>query len=82
MRIYGRLHLLNIGFWDSQKVQDYHGEVFVIIENSNLAGSEEVEYDGIDEDDVTEMIHNVCGYTNIKDTTNSQEGNECQMCMQ
>ncbi|PHU05138.1 hypothetical protein BC332_25960 [Capsicum chinense] len=45
--------------------------MFDRIENSNPSGSEEVE-----DDDVIEMIHDACGYTNMQDTTNSWDGNE------
>lgn len=81
-RIDVRGNLLKKGFWDSYKVWELHGEVLVRVENSNVAGSDEVEDDNIDEDDITEMIYDPCGYTNMKDTTNSSEGNEDPMCMQ
>ncbi|KAM3376105.1 hypothetical protein P3S68_014819 [Capsicum galapagoense] len=71
LRIDVRLHLLNNVFWASYKVWEYHGEVLDRVESSNVAGSEEVE-----DDDVIEMIHDACGYTNMHDTTNSREGNE------
>ncbi|KAM3287885.1 hypothetical protein P3S67_021315 [Capsicum chacoense] len=45
--------------------------MFDRVENSNPPGSEEVE-----DDDVIEMIHDACGYTNMQDTTNSRGGNE------
>ncbi|KAM3359672.1 hypothetical protein P3S68_019383 [Capsicum galapagoense] len=45
--------------------------MFDRVENSNPPGSEEVE-----DDDVIEMIHDSCGYTNMQDTTNSRDRNE------
>ncbi|XP_060172279.1 uncharacterized protein LOC132603299 [Lycium barbarum] len=68
--------LLRKGFWDSYKVWGLHGEVFVRVESSNDTYSDEVEDDSIEEDDITEMIHDACGYMNVEDNTNSTEGNE------
>ncbi|KAM3397800.1 hypothetical protein P3S68_001313 [Capsicum galapagoense] len=76
LRIDVQLHLLNKGFWVSYKVWEYHGEVLDRVKISNVAGSEEVEDDGIEEDDIIEMVHDACGYTNMQDATNSWEGNE------
>ncbi|XP_060170851.1 uncharacterized protein LOC132601805 [Lycium barbarum] len=69
LRINVRGDLLNKGFWDSYKVWDLHGEVLVRVDD-------EVEDDSIEEDNITEMIHDACGYMNVEDNTNSSEGNE------
>lgn len=50
--------------------------MLVIVENSNVTCSHEVEDDDTEEDDIIEMIHNACVNTNVNDTTNSSEGNE------
>ncbi|XP_060202370.1 uncharacterized protein LOC132630789 [Lycium barbarum] len=69
LRINVRGDLLNKGFWDSYKVWDLHGEVLVRVDD-------EVEDDSMEEDNITEMIHDACGYMNVEDNTNSSEGNE------
>ncbi|KAM3236161.1 hypothetical protein P3L10_016198 [Capsicum annuum] len=76
MRIDVRLHLLNKGFWDSYRVWDYHGEVLISGENSNPAGSDQVEDDEIEHNDVIGMIHDAYGHTNVDDNTNSRERNK------
>ncbi|KAM3284810.1 hypothetical protein P3S67_023609 [Capsicum chacoense] len=76
LRIDVRLHLLNKGFWATYKVWENHGEVLDRVVNSNPPGSEEVEDDGIEVDDVIEMIHDDRGYTNMQDTSNSLQGNK------
>ncbi|XP_060183223.1 uncharacterized protein LOC132613195 [Lycium barbarum] len=69
LRINVRGDLLNKGFWDSYNVWDLHGEVLVRVDD-------EVEDDSIEEDNITDMIHDACGFMNVEDNTNSSEGNE------
>ncbi|KAH0669665.1 hypothetical protein KY285_023833 [Solanum tuberosum] len=68
--------LLKKGFWDSYKVWDLYGEVLARVENSNVTHRDEVEDDSNEDDDITGMIHDACGYTNVENNTNSSEGNE------
>ncbi|KAH0768778.1 hypothetical protein KY290_012759 [Solanum tuberosum] len=68
--------LLKKGFWDSYKVWYLHGEVLARFENSNVTHRDEVEDDSTEDDDITGMIHDACGYTNVENNTNSSEGNE------
>ncbi|KAK6773100.1 hypothetical protein RDI58_028338 [Solanum bulbocastanum] len=63
------------GFWDFCRVWDLHGEVLARVENSNVTHRDEVEDDS-NEDEITKMIHDACGYINVENTTNSSEGNE------
>ncbi|KAF3630431.1 hypothetical protein FXO38_14694 [Capsicum annuum] len=76
LRIDVRLHLLNKRFCDSYRVWDYHGEVFISGENSNPAGSDQVEDDEIEHDNVIEMIHDACGHTNVDKTGQSSNPSE------
>ncbi|XP_019244413.1 PREDICTED: uncharacterized protein LOC109224281 [Nicotiana attenuata] len=68
--------LLRKGFWDSYKVWDLHRELLVRGENSNVPRNDEVGDDNIEEDNITEMIHDACGYTNVADDNNFSEDNE------
>ncbi|XP_016441345.1 uncharacterized protein LOC107766944 [Nicotiana tabacum] len=76
LRVGVRGDLLKNGFCDSYKVWDLHGEVLVRVETSNTAVSDEAEDDSIEEDNITEMIHNAYGYTNVEDNNNNSEDNE------
>jgi len=53
-----------------------HGEVLARVENSNVTHRDEVEDDSNEDDDITGMIHDACGYTNVENNKNSSEGNE------
>ncbi|XP_075108569.1 uncharacterized protein LOC107821067 isoform X1 [Nicotiana tabacum] len=66
-----RRDLLKKGFWDSYKVWDLHGEVLVRVENSNVTLNNEVEDDNIEEDNISEMIHDVRGHTYVEDNNNN-----------
>ncbi|XP_019223545.1 PREDICTED: uncharacterized protein LOC109205294 [Nicotiana attenuata] len=76
LRVGVRGDLLKKGFCDSYKVWDLHGEVLVRVETSNTAVSDEAEDDSIEEDNITEMIHDACGHTNVEDNNNNSEDNE------
>ncbi|XP_055822023.1 uncharacterized protein LOC129890508 [Solanum dulcamara] len=76
LRIDIRVDLLKKGFWDSYKVWDFHGEVLVRVENSNVALNDEVEVDIAEEDDITQMIHDACRYMNLDNNATYFEGNE------
>ena len=76
LKIDVRGELLKKGFWDSYKVWDLHGEVLARVENSKVTRRDEVEYDSNEDDDITEIIHDTCAYTNVENNTNSSEGNE------
>ncbi|XP_009801929.2 uncharacterized protein [Nicotiana sylvestris] len=56
--------------------KDLHGEVLVRVETSNIVVSDEAEDDSIKEDNIAEMIHDACGYTNVEDNNNNSEDNE------
>ncbi|XP_016506130.1 uncharacterized protein LOC107823932 [Nicotiana tabacum] len=65
------------GFRDSYKVWDLHGEVLVRVETSNTAVSDEAQDDSIEENNITQMIHDACGYTNVEDNnSNNSVDNE------
>ncbi|OIT22699.1 hypothetical protein A4A49_56300 [Nicotiana attenuata] len=66
LRVGVRGDLLRKDFWDSYKVWDLHGEVLVRVDTSNTTVSDEAEDDSIEEDNITEMIHDACGYTNME----------------
>nr|XP_016477883.1 PREDICTED: uncharacterized protein LOC107799304 [Nicotiana tabacum] len=77
LRVGVRGNLLRKGFWDSYKVWDLHGEVLVRVETSNIAVSDEAEDNNIEEDNITEIIHDACGYTNMEDNnSNNSVDNE------
>ena len=76
LKIDVRGELLKKGFWDSYKVWDLHGEVLARVENSKVTRRDEVEYDSNEDDDITEIIHDTCAYTNVENNINSSEGNE------
>lgn len=64
-----RFDLLQNGFWQSYKVWDLHGEALVT--TSNLPHGNNVE-----EDDITEMIHDAYGVANTEDMNTLVENNE------
>ncbi|OIT33983.1 hypothetical protein A4A49_65961, partial [Nicotiana attenuata] len=76
LRVGVRDDLLKKGFCDSYKVWDLHGEVLVRVETSNTAVSDEAGDESIEEDNITEMIHDACGHTNVEDNDNNSEDNE------
>ncbi|XP_075087801.1 uncharacterized protein LOC142169788 [Nicotiana tabacum] len=75
-RIQVRRDLVRKGFWDSYKVWDLHGEVLVRVEIFNDVCNVEVDDDTVETDDIPEMIHDVCGVTNMENMNNYQEENE------
>ncbi|XP_075077855.1 uncharacterized protein LOC107783622 isoform X2 [Nicotiana tabacum] len=66
-----RLDLLKKGFWDSYKVWDLHGEVLVRDDNSHNVCNDEVEFDNVGEDDITEIVHDACGCTKMEESCGS-----------
>ncbi|XP_016467537.1 uncharacterized protein LOC107790148 isoform X1 [Nicotiana tabacum] len=67
-----RLDLLKKGFWDSYKVWDLHGDVFVGDDNSHNVRNDEVEDDNVGEDDITEIVHDACGCTKMEESCGSR----------
>ncbi|XP_016507785.2 uncharacterized protein LOC107825437 [Nicotiana tabacum] len=77
LRVGVRGDLLRKGFWGSYKVWDLHGEVSVRVETSSVVVSDDgAEDDSIEEDNISEMIHDACGYTNVEDNNNSEDNEE------
>ncbi|XP_075098879.1 uncharacterized protein LOC142175783 [Nicotiana tabacum] len=77
LRVGVRGDLLRKDFWDSYKVWDLHGEVSVRVETSSAVDSDdEAEDDSIEEDNISEMIRDASGYTNVEDNNNNSEDRE------
>lgn len=75
LRIQIRRDLLGKDFWDSYKVWDFHEEVLVRVDSNNIYNGED-EDSSVEEDDIVEMIHDACGYTDKENMNNIQKDNE------